>query len=100
MDGYKCECVKIATNYTNSAYICNKFTKKFKKIELFGSILLRNFLLKSDFLGIFKNVLTGFYCISALKQPPFTVWYSADHCRHLILAPKVQPGRWPAAVDQ
>jgi hypothetical protein len=39
-------------------------SQKVKKIELFGPTLLRNFLLKkSDFLGIFKNVLTGFYCI-------------------------------------
>jgi hypothetical protein len=55
--------VKIAANCTNSAYICNKFKNKFKKIELFGPTLLRNFpLKKSDFLGIFKNILTGFYC--------------------------------------
>jgi hypothetical protein len=34
-------------------------------MELFVPTLLRNFLLKkSDFLGIFKNVLTGFYCTS------------------------------------
>jgi hypothetical protein len=34
-----------------------------KKTELFGPTLLRNFpLKKSDFLGIFKNVLTGVYC--------------------------------------
>jgi hypothetical protein len=33
-------------------------------MELFGLTLLRNFpLTKSDLLGIFKNVLTGFYCI-------------------------------------
>jgi hypothetical protein len=38
--------------------------KKILKMELFGPTLLRNFpLKKSDFLGIFKNVLTGFYCI-------------------------------------
>jgi hypothetical protein len=54
----------MAANYTNSAYICNKFTKSKKKIELLGPSLARNFpLKKSDFLGIFKNVLTGFYCI-------------------------------------
>jgi hypothetical protein len=53
---YKTECVEIAANYTNSAYICNKFTKNF------GPTLLRNFLLKkSNFLGIFKNILIGFY---------------------------------------
>jgi hypothetical protein len=61
--------LKIAANCTNSAYICNKFRKKIKKIELFGPTLLRNFLLKkSDFLGIFKNVLTGFYCNFLLMQ--------------------------------
>jgi hypothetical protein len=39
-------------------------SEKFKKTELFGLTLLRNFpLKKSDFLRIFKNVLTGFYCI-------------------------------------
>jgi hypothetical protein len=39
-------------------------SQKIKKIKLFGPTLLRNFPLKmSDFLGIFKNVLTGFYCI-------------------------------------
>jgi hypothetical protein len=33
-------------------------------MELFGPTLLRNFLLKkSDFLGISKNILTGFYRI-------------------------------------
>jgi hypothetical protein len=33
-------------------------------MELFSPSLLRNFSLKkSDFLGIFKNILTGFYCI-------------------------------------
>jgi hypothetical protein len=33
-------------------------------MEFFGPALLRNFpLKKSDFFGIFKNVLTGFYCI-------------------------------------
>jgi hypothetical protein len=38
--------------------------QKINKIELFGPTLLRNFpLKKSDFLGIFKNALTGFYCI-------------------------------------
>jgi hypothetical protein len=32
-------------------------------MELFGPTLLSNFpLKKSDFLGIFKNILTGFYC--------------------------------------
>jgi hypothetical protein len=33
-------------------------------MELFGPTLLRNFpSKKSDFLGIFKNILTRFYCI-------------------------------------
>jgi hypothetical protein len=42
-------------------------SEKIKKIELFGPTFLRNFLLKkSDFLGIFKNVLTGFYCIKCI----------------------------------
>jgi hypothetical protein len=32
-------------------------------MELFGPKLLTNFLhKKSDFLGIFKNILTGFHC--------------------------------------
>jgi hypothetical protein len=40
-------------------------SQKIKKKELFVPTLLRNFpLKKSHFLGIFKNVLTGFYCIS------------------------------------
>jgi hypothetical protein len=60
---YKGECVKTAGNCTNAAYICNKFTKKITKIDLFSLTLLRNFPLKSDFLGIFKNSITGFCCI-------------------------------------
>jgi hypothetical protein len=48
--------------------------QKIKKIELFGPTLLRNSpLKKSDFLGIFKNVLTGFYCIYYLRK--------ADSCK-------------------
>jgi hypothetical protein len=39
-------------------------SQKNLKIEHLGPTLLRNFpLKKSDFLGIFKNILTGFYCI-------------------------------------
>ena len=56
--------LKTAANYTNSAYICSKFTKQLKKIEPFGPTLLGHFpLKKSDFLGIFKNVLREFHCI-------------------------------------
>jgi hypothetical protein len=33
-------------------------------MEIFSVTLLRNFpLKKSDFLGIFRNILTGFYCM-------------------------------------
>jgi hypothetical protein len=40
-------------------------SQKIKKVKLFGPTLLKKFpLKKSDFLGIFKNILTGFYCIS------------------------------------
>jgi hypothetical protein len=53
-------------------------SQKIKKIKLFGLILLRNFLLKEDFLGIFKNVVTGFYCTCecyprnlAVLNPPY-----------------------------
>jgi hypothetical protein len=60
---YRYECVKTAANYTNSACVFNKFTKKSKKIKFFGPTLLRHFLPKrSNFLGIF-NILTGFYCM-------------------------------------
>jgi hypothetical protein len=39
-------------------------SQKIKKTQLFGPTLLSNFLLKKpDFLGIFKNVLIGFYCM-------------------------------------
>jgi hypothetical protein len=38
-------------------------------MELFGPTLLRNFpLKKSDFLGIFKNVLTGFYSNNVIRN--------------------------------
>jgi hypothetical protein len=44
-----------------------KSSQKVKKIEVFGPTLLRNLPLKKpDFLGIFKNVLTGFYYIAML----------------------------------
>jgi hypothetical protein len=56
------DCIQIGANYTNSAYIY-KFTKRFKKQNFFGPTFLRNFQLKkSDLVGIFKNVWTGFYC--------------------------------------
>jgi hypothetical protein len=41
-----------------------KSTQKFKETEFFGTTLLRySPLKKPTFLGIFKNVLTGFYFI-------------------------------------
>jgi hypothetical protein len=44
-------------------YVISSQKIKNKKIEPFGPTLLRNFpLKKSGFLGIFINVLTGFYC--------------------------------------
>jgi hypothetical protein len=64
LNSQKWECVKTAENCTDSAYIYNKFTKKIKNIELFSPTLSRNFpLQKSDFVGIFKYILIGFYCI-------------------------------------
>jgi hypothetical protein len=50
-------------------YIINSQKKKIKKIELSGPTLLRHFpLKKSDFLGIFKNVLRKFHCIFSSIQ--------------------------------
>jgi hypothetical protein len=53
-------------------------------MELFGPTLFRNFLLKkSDFLGIFKNVLTGFYCTS--EQKTYVVYAIAHSCSTQIM---------------
>jgi hypothetical protein len=48
-------------------------------MELFGPTLLRNFPLKnSDFLGIFKNVLTGVYCNKNKNR-------TKNHSIHLLI---------------
>jgi hypothetical protein len=50
-------------------------------MELFSPTILRNFpLKKSDFLGIFKNVLTGFYCTLSWKDT-----YMAEDTTILLL---------------
>jgi hypothetical protein len=48
-------------------------------MELFGPTILRNFpLTKSDILGIFKNILTGFYCI--YNSQPFKTTFILKKC--------------------
>jgi uncharacterized membrane protein len=52
-------------------------------MELFGPTLLRSFpLKKSDFFGIFKNVLTGFYCILIMVN--IIKWYHKIFHHHLV----------------
>jgi hypothetical protein len=82
----------VPVNYTNSAYTCNKFTKKIKKIEFFSPTLLRHFQLKkSDSLGIFKNILTEFYSIIYLSTNPPTHLYIHPSV-HLLI-------HWPPLLD-
>jgi hypothetical protein len=63
-------------------------SQKIKKIEFFGSTLLRHFLFKkSNFLRIFKNVLTGFYCTFSLERlsSVLTLPFSGYQCVFLRL---------------
>jgi hypothetical protein len=77
-------------------------------MELFGPTLLTNFpLKKSDFLGIFKNVLTGFYYICEVKvfhegQKQHAPIHARVHFFTLTLAPDVtcsnRSNKWTAEV--
>jgi hypothetical protein len=58
-------------------------------MELFGPTLLRNFpLKKSDFLGIFKNILTGFYC-NLIQCRNQTVSPELLQTLYIIIPPKL-----------
>jgi hypothetical protein len=59
-------------NYTNVAYICNKF---FEKIKTFKSILLWVFpFYMPDFFDSFRNILREFHCIFLIKK--LSIWTS------------------------